>query len=140
MNDAHAGKRLPQPTPVTAPFWDACRDGRLLIQRCVNCAHIQFYPRVVCTSCMGQELEWVEASGLGTVRTYTVIRLPVSRAYAEEIPYANALVQLEEGPTMMSALANCDPEQVETGLPVEVVFERWSDEITMPKFQPRSSG
>ena len=85
---------------------------------------------------MGRELGWVHASGQGQVSSYTVIRHPVSKAYADETPYVLALIRLAEGPTMMSVLCNCEPEGIRVGLAVEVVFERWSDEITIAKFQP----
>ena len=65
-----------------------------------------------------------------------MIRHPVSKAYADEVPYVLALIRLEEGPTMMSALTDCDPESVESGMPVEVVFEQWSEDITIAKFRP----
>ena len=136
MSDPHAGKRFPRSTAATAAFWEGCQDQRLLIQRCAQCDHLQFYPRSICSACMSEDLEWKQACGRGKVRTYTVIRHPVSKAYAGEVPYVLALIRLEEGPTMMSALTGCDPEKVESGMPVEVVFERWSEDITMPKFRP----
>jgi uncharacterized OB-fold protein len=135
MNEAHAGKRLPRPTALSAPYWEGCREGKLLIQRCTACGKHQFYPRNICTACTDGDLEWVASSGRGAIRSFTVIRHPVSRAYADEVPYALALVQLEEGPTMMSSLLDCDPDTVETGAAVEVAFEQWSEEITMPKFR-----
>ena len=138
MSDAHAGKRFPRPTALSAAYWDGCRNQQLLIQRCAQCDQHQFYPRSICTSCMSEDVEWVQATGCGTVRTYTVIRHPVAKAYAEEVPYVIALIRLEEGPTMMSALTNCDPASVAAGMAVEVVFEQWSEEIAMPKFQPAS--
>ena len=69
-----------------------------------------------------------------------MIRHPVSKAYAPEVPYVIALIQLEEGPTMMSSLVACDPEGVAIGTAVEVFFEQWSDTITIPKFQPAATG
>jgi len=71
--------------------------------------------------------------------TWTVVRRPVSEAYADETPYVIALVRLDEGPVMMSQITACDPERIESGMRVKVVFEAWSDEITMPKFAPLSN-
>ena len=65
--DAHAGKHFPRPTPVSRPYWDACREGRLLLQRCDSCGKHQFYPRILCSHCGGSTLAWAEASGRGTV-------------------------------------------------------------------------
>lgn len=134
--NAHAGKRVPRPSPTSAPYWEGCRNGRLMIQRCDDCCQHQFYPRNVCSACMGTNLTWTRATGRGTVRSFTVIRHPVSKAYAAEVPYVLALVRLEEGPTMMTSLVDCAPEEARIGLPVEVVFEQWSEEVTMPKFRP----
>ena len=85
---------------------------------------------------MSEQLEWREASGRGTVETYTIVTRAVSDAYAADVPYVIALITLEEGPRLMSNVIGCDVESVKCGLAVEVVFERWSDEITMPKFLP----
>ena len=117
-------------------WWEGCRNDELLVQKCSQCGAYQFYPRVICTSCMGSELEWAKATGNGTVLTYTIVRLPVSPAYAADVPYVIALIELDEGPKMMSVVEGCDPEEVVTGMPVEVIFDEWSEEITMPKFRP----
>lgn len=132
----HSGKFFPRPTPETAPYWDGCRRGELLIQQCRSCGNHQFYPRIVCTRCMSRELDWVTSVGRGEVISFTVVRLPVSKAYADDVPYTVALVKLAEGPTMMTNIVECEPEAVSVGLPVEVLFEQWSDEITIPKFRP----
>jgi uncharacterized OB-fold protein len=134
--DGHIGKFLPRPTPESAPFWQGCRDHKLLLQYCTTCGTHQFYPRVICANCMSEQLEWREASGRGTVETYTIVTRAVSEAYAADAPYVIALITLEEGPRMMSNVIGCDVENVKCGIAVEVVFERWSDEITMPKFRP----
>jgi len=140
VSQSHSGKRLPRPTVTSQAFWAGCRHQQLLIQRCQDCGQHQFYPRSICTKCMSKNLDWVCSSGRGTIRTFTVIRHPVSKAYADEVPYVLALIQLEEGPTMMSSLLACDPEDVAIGTAVEVVFEQWSEAITMPKFQPVATG
>ena len=85
---------------------------------------------------MSDQVEWIQASGRGTVASFTIVRRPVSEAYADEVPYVVALIQLEEGPTLMSNVIGCDPESVAIGMPVEVTFEDWSDAITVPKFRP----
>ena len=84
---------------------------------------------------MSNNVEWAKSAGCGNVLTFTVVRRAVSEAYAEDVPYIVALIELEEGPKMMSVIEGCDPEDVDIGLPVEVVFEQWSDDITMPKFR-----
>ncbi len=133
----HEGKFLPIPNPVTRPYWEACQRHELLLQKCSQCGEHQFYPRIVCGSCASSELRWVQASGLGTVVSWTVVRHPVAAAYADDIPYVIALIQLDEGPTMMSQIVDCDPDSLSSSLQVEVCFEEWTEEITMPNFRPR---
>ena len=132
----HEDKRLPRPTPLTQPWWDACARGQLLIQHCAACGHFQFYPRSACADCGTGSPDWHQAKGHGEVISFTIIRHPVSSAYAQDIPFAIALVRLEEGPVMMTSLTDCDPESVRIGQPVEVCFEQWTTDITMPKFRP----
>ena len=133
---AHAGKFLPGPRPETATWWDSCREHKLMIQHCLKCGAFQFYPRIICSSCTSGQIEWVQSAGQGKVVTFTICRVPVAEAYAADVPYVVALIQLQEGPTMMSNIVNCDPDSVFSGMEVEVVFEIWNDEITMPQFQP----
>lgn len=134
--DDQVGKFLPRPNAESAPFWEGCREHRLMLQRCMSCGTYQFYPRVICANCMSDQLEWRGASGRGTVETYTIVTRAISEAYADDVPYVIALINLAEGPRMMSNVIGCDVKSVKCGLAVEVVFERWSAEITMPKFRP----
>jgi len=132
----HAAKNLPQPTPDTLEWWEGCRQQRLLVQRCGACGAYQFYPRILCTRCDADILELVAACGRASVSSYTIVRRPVSQGYAAETPYVVALLRLAEGPTMMSNIIGCAPEDVHVGMQVEVVFEPWSESITVPKFRP----
>jgi uncharacterized OB-fold protein len=139
MFEEHAGKNFPRPSAETLPYWEGCRAGELRLQRCAQCGAHQFYPRMLCSACGGTELGWVRASGRGSIRSYSVVRRPVSKAYAADTPYVVALIRLEEGPTMMSNVIGCDLASVVVGAAVEVVFESWSAEITVPKFRLPSS-
>ena len=134
----HEGKFLPSPTPVTGPYWESCRRHELMIQKCSQCGTQQFYPRTICSACCATDLLWVRASGFGTVVTWTVVRHPVSSAYADDIPYVIALIELDEGPTMMAQVVDCEPDSVQSGMPVEVCFEEWTEDITMPNFRART--
>ena len=138
---ATPGKFLPLPTPVSRVYWEACRKHQLLIQHCQDCGHYQFYPRSFCTECMAREPAWVQAGGYGTVASWTVVRRPVAEAYATDTPYVIALIKLDEGPVMMSQVVmskvpGCDVDAVHSGMRVEVAFEAWSDEVTVPVFKP----
>jgi uncharacterized OB-fold protein len=131
-----AQKFIPRPNPETTAWWEACRRHELLVQRCTKCGQVQFYPRIICGNCTSDRLELIRSAGRGRVNTFTICRRPVSEAYASDVPYVIALVQLDEGPTMMCNIVECDPESVDTGMRVEVTFEKWSEEITIPQFRP----
>ena len=130
----HTGKFLPQPKPGTEAYWDACRRHEFVIQRCSDCGSHQFYPRILCTNCSSRAVEWVPASGRGKVLTWTVVQRAVSKAYADDVPYVIALIRLQEGPVLMSKVCGCEPESVYTDMAVEVSFEDWSEQVSMPVF------
>ncbi|HXR24495.1 MAG TPA: Zn-ribbon domain-containing OB-fold protein [Candidatus Binataceae bacterium] len=129
-------KPLPAVTLETAPYWDAARRHELHIQRCAACGQHQFYPRIYCAQCFSDRVAWIKASGRAKVTTFTIVRRPVSPAFADDVPYVVALVTLDEGPTMMTNIVGCLPEKVAIGMPVEVTFEDWTEEISIPKFKP----
>jgi uncharacterized OB-fold protein len=129
-------KNLPVATPETEPYWAGCRRHVLLIQRCGTCQSAQFYPRMLCSHCGGRTLDWVQASGRGRLTSFTIVRRPVSQDYAAAVPYVVALVQLEEGPTMMSNVEFCALESLAIGMPVEVIFDDWPEGVSIPKFMP----
>lgn len=130
-----ASKPIPQPTSDTQPYWDGCKNHELRVQQCTACGHRQFYPRIYCTACMSEAVQWVTASGRGTVLSFTTVYRPVTKAFANEVPYVVALITLDEGPQMMSNIVNCSPQQVEIGKTVEVIFEDWTTNIAVPKFR-----
>ncbi len=129
-------KPLPSVNKETSPYWEGCRRGELLIPRCRDCGWYQFYPRAVCGNCLSQNIEWVPSSGRGQVYSYTVIHQNQSPGFASEVPYVLAYIELEEGVRMMSNVVNCPPDEVRIGMPVEVLFEPATKEITLPKFRP----
>jgi len=133
---APASKPIPVPTRETQPYWEGCKQHELRIQQCAACGHSQFYPRLYCTACMSERVEWVKASGRGTVLSFTIVYRPVTQAFAADVPYVVALITLDEGPQLMSNVVGCAPETVHIGMPVEVTFEDWTEEISVPKFKP----
>lgn len=130
-----AHKFLPARTPETEAFWAGCLAGELRLQRCAGCGRHQFPPRALCADCGCRALEWVRASGRGRIASFTVVRRPLSPAYAAEVPYVVALIRLEEGPMMMSNVVGCPPERIAMAAPVGVVFERRSESIALPQFR-----
>ncbi len=129
-------KPVPVPTKETQPYWDGCKQHELRVQKCAGCGHHQFYPRLYCTACMSDRVEWVKTSGRAKVLSYTIIYRPVTQAFADNVPYVVALVTLDEGPQMMTNIVGCEPEKVHIGMPVQVTFEDWTEEIAVPKFKP----
>ena len=128
----------PPLTELTAPYWQGCREGELRLQRCTDCDQHQFYPRTICSHCGSAELAWDRVSGRGSVASFTTVRRAISDAY--EAPYVVALIQLEEGPVMMSTIVDTKPEQVSVGATVTVGFERWSEDTVMPVVRMTANG
>ena len=129
-------KPVPVPTKETQPYWDGCKQHELRVQKCAACNHHQFYPRLYCTACMSDRVEWVKTSGRAKVLSYTIIYRPVTQAFAGNVPYVVAMVTLDEGPQMMTNIVGCEPEKVYIGMPVQVTFDDWTEEISVPKFKP----
>jgi uncharacterized OB-fold protein len=119
----------PEPNPETQTFWDAAKEGKLLIKHCRACGELHYYPRALCPFCFSDQTEWREAKGRGTVYSYSVMR----RA---PVPYAIAYVTLEEGPTMMTGLVDCDFDRLKVGQSVKLVFKPTQGGPPVPMFTP----
>ena len=128
---------LPQPTPETEHFWDGTKAGELRLQRCRNCHHVYFPPRPVCPACSSRDVASFAASGKGSLQSYVINYRPHP---SFDGPYAIALVKLDEGPTMMSNIVDCEqtPEALVLDMPLEVTFEDNGD-IAIPLFRPKGS-
>jgi len=123
------------PDPDSAPYWEATHEGRLVVQQCRSCGARQLYGRAHCVECRG-EVEWVEASGRGTLYSFTVIRQNYSRPFRDMLPYVVGLVDLEEGPRVMTNVVGCEPEDIFIGMPLRARFEAVSDEAGIALFEP----
>ena len=139
MNASNA-RPQPIPTAETAPYWRAAHEGRLEIQYCRDCARHQFYPRAFCTRCLSDQIEWLRASGRGRIYTYTVCHVTGHPAFEARVPYAIGMVELDEGVRMLAGIVDSDLGRLAVGAPVEVRFERISDEITLPMFRLADDG
>ncbi len=130
-------KPLPVIQPWTEEFWKAAKEHKLLVQRCEACDINIFYPRKFCPECWSGDLNWTEASGRAKVFSFTVTYTGVESKFAPDLPYVLAWVDLEEeGVRMLTNIVGCDPEEVQIGMDVEVIFEDISPEISLPKFRP----
>ncbi|MFQ5382400.1 MAG: Zn-ribbon domain-containing OB-fold protein [Dehalococcoidia bacterium] len=131
-------KPLPSPNDTSRPFWDGLQQGRLLIQLSKTTGNHVFYPREASPFGAGDELEWVEASGRGTVYAFTIARRPPAAPWADDVPYVYAIVELAEGPRLTTNIVECDPESVAIGMAVEASFDHVTPEVTLLKFKPVS--
>jgi hypothetical protein len=125
---------LPEITPEMAPFFAAARRHELVAQRCRGCGTYRLPARDLCSRCLSREASWERVSGRGTVFGVTVMHQSYHPAYTT--PYAVVVVELEEGARLISNVVGCAPDEVRVGMPVEVVFEELSAEVTLPKFRP----
>ena len=126
----------PVPTPTSQPFWDGLADGRVLIQRCLQCDTWVYYPRARCSHCLSDSLEWTEVSGEGTVYTFTVARQPTTPAFAEVVDPVIAVVELDEGVRVTTSLEGVDPADVRVGMRVRPVFAPAEDGVWILRHQP----
>jgi len=129
-------KAAPVPTPETQPYWDGCAAGELRIQRCLDCGKPYFYPRPLCPSCGSGRVEWFTASGQATLYSYVINHRPAT-GFEDDVPYAIAVVELAEGPRMMTSVRGvpATPEALVLDMPLRVAFEQRGD-FWLPVFTP----
>jgi uncharacterized OB-fold protein len=123
------------PAATIERYRTAAAASALLVQRCSSCHLYVHYPRIVCPHCRGLDLEWREACGRATVYSFSIVSQPPSERWKNRVPYVLAIVELEEGPRMMSNIVGCDVDEVRCGMAVTVTFER-RDGRVLPQFRP----
>lgn len=119
----------------SAAYWEAAKAGRLVIRRCNACGQKHFMPRYVCPECWSSDLTWVEASGNGTVHSFSVVRRASDPAFAPRVPYVIAMVTLSEGLRMITNIVGPDALGVRIGEPVRVCFEDCGADAKLPQFE-----
>jgi uncharacterized protein len=129
-------KPLPEPSALSAPFWDGLRAAQLRLQRCLECERHVFYPRSVCPHCLSDRIEWITASGRGRVYSYTIVRRAMNPAFAAEVPYVFAIVQLEEGPRVTTNIVNRASDEIRVDMPVKATYDNVTPQIALLKFEP----
>lgn len=129
------GRAKPVPTPETQHFWDGTKAGELRLQRCGECSKVYFPPRPFCPECGSRNVSAFKASGKAILYSYVIHHRPVPGFTP---PYAIAVVELAEGPRMMTNIVECEqtPEALQLDMPLEVVFEPMDDTIALPLFRP----
>lgn len=133
-------KEIDHPKPVadweTRGYWEGAGRHTLVLQHCRRCGTVQHRPRALCVTCLGGEIEHFEASGRGTVWTFTVTEQNQVPAFRDATPYVLAYVELEEGPRLLTNVVGCSPDDVRIGLPVRVEFRADADGLAVPVFRP----
>ena len=132
-------RTLPKPTPETLHFWEGCRAGELRLQRCRACEKAYFPPRPFCPRCASHDIELFTASGKATLYSYVINFRPRPDMGTE--PHSIAVVQLAEGPRLMSNVVNCPqtPEALQLDMPLQVLFQKENEDISLPLFEPARS-
>lgn len=125
-------KLVPEPTPHSARYWEGLNEHRLLLQQCPRCGKVRHYPQPTCPACHAMEVTWIEASGRGTVHSWTMTHHAFHPGVRGELPYLLATVDLEEGVRMNAQLRGVPPEEMRIGLPVRVAFETVKEGLTLP--------
>jgi uncharacterized OB-fold protein len=133
-------KPVPEIDADIKPFYDGLREHKFLLFRCTTCgawywpaAYCRFHPNKPFMA----EMEWTESSGRGTVATFNIIYTSFHPGFKDEVPFAFAMVQLDEGPMTGSTIVECRPEAVYVGMPVEVVYDDVEElGLTLPRFRP----
>lgn len=131
-------KPLPQPTPISAPYWEGLKAHEVRIQQCAR-GHWLFYPRTHCPVCGSRELAWRRVSGEGTLYTFTVTRVPTMPEFTDEMPQILAVVQFDEGPRVNTTIVGADPAVLKVGERVRPVFDDRPGPVTLLRYTPVES-
>jgi uncharacterized OB-fold protein len=126
---------LPKARGRAAEFYGFCKNHELRFQRCTNCGRWRHVPRDMCAKCGSFNWEWAQSSGKGTLFSWTTATQPMMPQFAESVPYSPAVVELEEGVRLVTWLMDVKPEELELGMPLQVVFDDVTPEVTLPKFR-----
>lgn len=129
-------KLVPTPTIETQPYWDGLNEHRLRLQRCADCGKVRHYPRPVCDACYSMNVEWIDASGHGTVHSWTITHYAFHPGFKEDLPYTLLTVDLEEGVRMHAQARGIEAANLRIGLPVRVGFETVKEGLTLPVLFP----
>lgn len=138
MSDQKYAKPLPTPSPETQFFWDKCRAHELWVPYCRACQRFYWFPRDFCPVCGSRDVEWRQASGRGTIYTYAIHYRAFHPGWNDDVPYVTALIDLEEGVRIFTQLVGIapDPKVIRCEMPVEVLWDDVTPEVTLPKWKP----
>ena len=131
MNDE---RPLPKPNGDTKPFWDGCRQHQLKFQKCSECGQVRWPPSIICPNCHSQDATWILSSGRGKIYSYVIYHQAPHPAFKDKLPYVVAIVELEEGPHLLTNIIGSPHDHLRCDLPVVVTWEDVTKEISLPKF------
>jgi uncharacterized OB-fold protein len=137
---ADVQKPIPAVTPDMVEFFEGARRGHLMVHKCDGCGELNFPAHSLCSKCFATSGKWVPVSGRGEIYSYNIMHQIYHPGFAGEVPYAVVVVKLEEGPKFVSNMVGIKPHEIRIGMPVEVTFEKMSEEVFLPKFRPRAQG
>ena len=132
-------KPLPQVTSADRPFWDAAKEHRFVLPKCTGCGHVFFPPYSYCPRCLSSDLEWIDGAGKAKVWGYIEMVQPYLKSFEGDLPYNVVLVELDEGPMMLSNVVGVPADRIKVDMPLEVLFDDVTDDFTLVKFRPEGS-
>jgi uncharacterized OB-fold protein len=128
-------KPIPVPSQESQPYWDGLRERKLMMPRCDDCQHHWFPPSLLCPRCNSDRWTWTTMSGRGRIFSYVIYHRVYHPGFAQDVPYAVAVIELDEGPRMYSNVVGIEPEKLSCDMRVEVVYEPITETVTLPKFK-----
>jgi len=131
----HAIKPAPRPSAESLPYWEGVKDRKLLLQHCRSCGQFWFPPAGRCRHCLSTDFTWEQASGGGRIYSFVVYHRIYDPGFEDDLPYVVAIIQLDEGPRLLSNIVRTPPEEVRCDLPVRVVFDDDGRNALLPKFE-----
>jgi uncharacterized OB-fold protein len=132
---APSGKPTPRPSPESRNFWEGAKDKRLMLPRCNICGQFWFPPSQRCRHCLAADFEWRESAGAGRIYSFVVYHRVYHPAFEGEVPYVVAIVELDEGPRLLTNIVGTPPDDVRCAARVRVVFDATQSGVTIPKFE-----
>lgn len=129
-------KPLPVPDEASKPFFDGAKQHKLMIQKCSNCGVAIWPVKPRCDNCFSPDLQWIASSGKATLYSFTLMHQLYHPGFEAELPYNISIVELEEGLRMTTNIVGCDNSALKIGMPLEIIFEDITDELSLPKFRP----
>jgi uncharacterized protein len=126
---------LPTTDSETQPFWDGLKVGTFLLRHCNACGHDHYYPRPFCPVCWSDDVIWKPASGRGKLYTYSIVHVNDLPPFNERVPYVAAIVELDEGPRVMTNIEGVPFDELRADMPVTVEYKAISDDVTIPVFR-----